>query len=366
MNIVVLCGGLSTEREISFISGTKVCGALRRKGHRAVLVDMYMGLEEMGEDVVSNPGQLFDALPELKDVTFDGMTPDLERVRAERKFRSPSLFGRGVLEICSKADVVFIALHGLNGEDGRVQATFDLMGIPYTGSGHLGAAIGMDKIMTKQMVAPFGVNTPKWHSYTGVCEEDIPRMMAENDIPCVVKTPTGGSSVGVYIIKDKKEFEPALRNVLNYGSDVLIEQFVKGREFTNAVLKDKALPSVEIVPVEGGYDYKNKYNADGADHICPGRLSEELSAKMGEMALKVHEILELRTYSRSDFIVDDDDNIYFLEVNTLPGMTPTSLVPQEAGTVGIEYDDLCQLIVEDALDKWRRRYTTVSDIISTD
>ena len=323
MNIVVLCGGLSTEREISFISGTKVCGALRRKGHRAVLVDMYMGLEEMGEDVIADPGQLFDNLPELKDVSFDGLTPDLERVRSERKFKSPSLFGRGVLEICTKADVVFVALHGLNGEDGRLQATFDLLGIPYTGSGHLGAAIGMDKIMTKQMVAPQGVNTPKWNSYSGVTEADIPRMM------------------------------------------VLIEQFIEGREFTNAVLKGKALPSVEIVPVEGGYDYKNKYNADGADHICPGRLSDDLAKKMGEMALKVHETLELRTYSRSDFIVDANDNIYFLEVNTLPGMTPTSLVPQEAGVVGIEYDDLCQLIVEDALDKWRRRYTTDSDIQST-
>lgn len=365
MNIVVLCGGLSTEREISFISGTKVCGALRRKGHRAVLVDMYMGLEEMGEDVIENPGQLFDNLPQLEEVTFDGLTPDLERVRSERKFRSPSLFGRGVLKICSLADVVFVALHGLNGEDGRLQATFDLLGIPYTGSGHLGAAIGMDKIMTKQMVAPKGVNTPKWNSYIGVTEEDIPRMLKENEVPCVVKTPTGGSSVGVYIIKDQEELEPALRNVLDYGSDILIEQFIEGREFTNAVLKGKALPSVEIVPVEGGYDYKNKYNADGADHICPGRLSDELAKKMGEMAIKVHETLELRTYSRSDFIVDGNDNIYFLEVNTLPGMTPTSLVPQEAREVGIEYDDLCQLIVEDALEKWHRRYTTNSDIIST-
>ncbi len=365
MNIVVLCGGLSTEREISFISGTKVCGALRRKGHRAVLVDMYMGLEDMGEDIIADPGQLFDNLPELKDVTFDGLTPDLEKVRSERKFKSPSLFGRGVLEICTKADVVFIALHGLNGEDGRLQATFDLLGVPYTGSGYLGAAIGMDKIMTKQMVAPQGVNTPKWNSYSGVTEEDIPRMISENKIPCVVKTPTGGSSVGVYIIKNEKEFEPALRSVLEYGSDILIEQFVEGREFTNAVLKGKALPSVEIVPIEGGYNYENKYTATGADHICPGRLTPELAKKMGDMALKVHETLELRTYSRSDFIVDENDNIFFLEVNTLPGMTPTSLVPQEAGEVGIAYDDLCQLIVEDALEKWRRRYTTDSDIIST-
>jgi len=351
MNIVVLCGGLSTERKISFLSGTKVCQALRNRGHNAVLVDLFMGLEDMDEEIIANPSVLFDNLPELKEVSFDGVAPDLEEVKKSRKYKSKSVFGRGVLDICAASDVVFVALHGLNGEDGRLQATFDLLGIPYTGSGHLGAAIGMDKIMTKQMVAPFGVKTPRWHSYSDVTENMITEIMEENKMPCVVKTPTGGSSVGVYIVKSEDEFKNALKEVIKYSSDVLVEEFVEGREFTNAVLKDRALPCVEIAPKEGGYDYQNKYVAGATTEICPGRVSDELAKIMGDMALKVHNILGLRTYSRSDFIIDKNDNVYFLEVNTLPGMTPTSLVPQEAEAVGISYDELCEIIVNDALNR---------------
>lgn len=349
MNIVVLCGGLSTERNISFLSGTKICQALRNKGHNAVLVDLFMGLENEPEDIRKNPEKLFSDLPRLKAVSFDGTTPDLKAVRAARKLDSPSIFGEGVLDLCSKSDIVFIALHGMNGEDGRVQAAFDLMGIPYTGSGYLGAAMGMDKIITKEMVSPNGVNTPSWNSYHNVSESDISTIIAENKVPCVVKTPDGGSSVGVYIIKKQDEFEPALREAMKFGSDILIEQFIEGREFTNAVLLDKALPCVEIVPKNGGYDYNNKYVAGATDEICPGRLSPELAEKMGEMAVRVHKILGLRTYSRSDFMVDKNDQIWFLEVNILPGMTPTSLVPQEAAAVGISYEELCEKIVADGL-----------------
>ncbi len=348
MKIVVLCGGLSTERKISFSSGTKVCAALRSKGHRAVLVDLFNGLEDYGEEVISHPECLFEQLPDLRPVVFDGKAPDLEAVKRARKYRSPSLFGRGVLEICRAADMVFIALHGLNGEDGRVQAAFDLMGIRYTGSGYLGSGMGMNKIITKEMVRPAGVLTADWHDYHGVTEADIERMEQENPVPCVIKTPTGGSTVGVYLIHQEAEFVPALRQCLKYGNDILVEQLIEGREFTCAVLGDRALPCVEIVPKKGGYDYSNKYQAGATDEICPGRIPDELAGRMGEMALTVHRTLGLRTYSRSDFIIDSDDRIFFLEVNTLPGMTPTSLVPQEAAAVGISYEDLCQFIVEDA------------------
>lgn len=348
MKIVVLCGGLSTERNISIISGTKICGALRRKGHQAVLVDLFLGLEDMGEEVLAQPEQLFDALPELRPAEFDGSSPDLKAIRESRKWQDPSIFGRGVLEICRKADMVFIALHGLNGEDGRVQAAFDLLGIPYTGSGYAGAAMAMDKITTKKMVRPAGIRTPNWHEYSHVKAEQVPAIAAENPVPCVVKTPTGGSSVGVYIVKEKEELEPALYEALKYSRDILVEQFIEGREFTNAVLKGQALPCVEIIPPEGGYDYSNKYKAGATEEICPGRLSLEQAEEMGKMALQVHKVLGLRTYSRSDFMVDQDGQIYFLEVNTLPGMTPTSLVPQEAAAVGISYEELCDEIVQDA------------------
>lgn len=344
MKIVVLCGGLSTERKISFSSGTKVCAALRARGHQAVLVDLFMGLE----DVTGDPASLFENLPELAPVEFDGQAPDLDAVRASRKWKSPSLFGKGVLEICQMADIVFIALHGQNGEDGRVQATFDMLGIPYTGSGYLGAGMAMDKTITKQMVEPAGVRTPAYahYSYT---EKDIPQIVAKTQIPCVVKTPEGGSSVGVYIIKEADQLVPALREALKYGHEVLIEQYIEGREFTCAVLMDRALPSVEIAPLERFYDYSNKYKAGATQEICPGRCTPEVEKTMGEYALKVHKTLGLRTYSRSDFMVDADNTVWFLEVNTLPGMTPTSLVPQEAAAVGISYEELCEIVVRDGL-----------------
>lgn len=351
MKIVVLCGGLSTERNISFLSGAKVCKALRDNGHAAVLVDLFMGLENAPAEIQAKPELLFENLPELHARTFDGAQVDLEQVKASRKLQDGSVFGQGVLDICKKADIVFIALHGMNGEDGRVQAAFDLMGIKYTGSGYLGAAMGMDKIITKQMVRPLGVRTPDWHSYHHASEGDIPQMMAENKVPCVVKDPMGGSSVGVYIVKDEAALEDALHQVLKNSTDVLVEQFIQGREFTNAVLMGKALPSVEIVPKVGGYDYQNKYQAGATEEICPGRLTEEQAREMGEMAVTVHEGLGLRTYSRSDFMLGDDGQIYFIEVNILPGMTPTSLVPQEAEAVGISYTELCQMIVEDGLKR---------------
>ena len=350
MKIVVLCGGLSTERNISIISGTKICGALRRKGHQAVLVDMFLGLENMDESIISAPEQLFEQLPELKPAVFNGEAPDLEAVKASRKWKDSSIFGRGVLEICKKADIVFVALHGANGEDGRVQAAFDLMGIRYTGSGYTGAAMAMDKILTKTLVRPAGIRTPDWKEYHGVHKSQIPAIAAECKVPCVVKMPTGGSSIGVYIVREQKDLEPALYEARKYSRDILVEQYIEGKEYTNAVLLDKALPCVEIVPKIGGYDYSNKYSAGATEEICPGRLSEEAAKEMGEMALGAHKALGLRTYSRSDFLVTEDGTIYFLEVNTLPGMTPTSLVPQEAAAVGISYEDLCETIVKDAMD----------------
>lgn len=354
MKIVVLCGGLSTERNISFLTGTKVCRALRAKGHQAVLVDLFMGLE----DITDDPASLFENLPELASRSFDGTAPDLSEVRESRKWKSPSLFGKGVLEICNMADLVFVALHGMNGEDGRVQATFDMLGIRYTGSGYLGAAMAMDKMITKEMVKDKGVRTPAWKTFNAGAitgSEDLTQtaevIAAQIEAPCVIKTPTGGSSVGVYMVSGQDGIKPAVEKCLQFGPDVLVEQMIEGREFTCGVLLDKALPSVEIVPKVDFYNYENKYKAGATEEVCPGRCTPEVERQMGEMALKVHRILGLRTYSRSDFIVDKYDNAWFLEVNTLPGMTPTSLVPQEAAAVGISYEELCEIIVNDALQK---------------
>ena len=357
MKIVVLCGGLSTERKISLSSGTKICRALRENGHQAVLVDLFLGLEDFEENIQKNPEILFDELPDLSEVVFDGTPPDLEEVRDSRKWKSPSLFGKGVLEICREADVVFLGLHGMNGEDGRVQATFDMLGIPYTGSGYLGAALTMDKMITKQLLVTRDVPMPRWHTIRDICLEGNGRTagdLAEEirntiGIPCVVKTPSGGSSVGVVIVKEEAELIPAILECLRYGDDLLIEEFIEGREFTCAVLGQRALPSVEIAPKTRFYDYSNKYQAGATEEICPGRCSPEVEERMHELSLLAHRAMGLSTYSRSDFIVDDKDRVFYLETNTLPGMTPTSLVPQEAAAVGMSYRELCEYIVQDAL-----------------
>ncbi len=341
MKIIVLAGGLSPERNISLASGTKVCAALRRKGHQAVLLDLFLGTE-----CVDAPADtLFDTLPRLEPVAFTGVAPDLEAVRASRRWKSRSVFGPGVLELCRQADVVFLALHGECGEDGRIQAAFDLMGIPYTGSGYRGSAIAMDKRLTKELMRVHGIKTPDWQVFRGD-QADIPAMLAQIKVPCVVKVPRGGSSLGVEIVKRQEELEPALRSCLAMDSTILVEEYIEGREFTCGVLEDRALPSVEIATTD--YNYANKYNGQTVE-ICPGRVPPEIERRMGDTALAVHRMLGLSTYSRSDFMVTDGGEVYCLECNTLPGMTDTSLVPQEAAAVGISYEELCQRIVLDAL-----------------
>ncbi len=343
MKIVVLAGGLSTERNISLASGTKVCAALRRKGHQAVLVDLFLGTESIDAPADS----LFDLLPELEPVTFTGVAPDLEAVKASRKWKSKSVFGPGVLELCQQADVVFLALHGECGEDGRVQAAFDLFGIPYTGSGYRGSAIAMDKRLTKELMKVHGIKTPEWQVFRGT-ETEIPAMLPRISVPCVVKVPRGGSSLGVVIVKKEEELEPALRSCLAMDSTIIVEQYIEGRELTCGVLEGRALPSVEIATAD--YSYANKYNGRTVE-ICPGRVSPEIEKRMGDTALAVHNMLGLSTYSRSDFMVTDEGEVYCLECNTLPGMTDTSLVPQEAAAVGIGYEELCERIVMGALNR---------------
>lgn len=372
LNIIVLCGGLSTERNISFLTGSRVCAALRSRGHRAVLTDLYLGFEELGGEQYKkavkggklDTDMLFSDLPPIPSFSFDGQAPDLEAVRRSRKWKNPSIFGNHVLEACRDADIVFVALHGKNGEDGRVQAAFDMMGIPYTGSGYLGAAMAMDKMITKMIVSSRGVRTPafrRWDFMPSAGAAGDPEILRKEQdrfvhsvcrqtaVPCVVKTPDGGSSVGVYIVHKKEELAPAVRSCLEYGNAFMVEQYIQGKELTCGVLCGKALPSVEIVPKVRFYDYSNKYVAGATEEICPGRVSEEIEKEIGRIALSVHEIMELRTYSRSDVILDEEGNVWFIEVNTLPGMTATSLVPQEAAKIGIGYEDLCEMIIQDAL-----------------
>ena len=269
-------------------------------------------------------------------------------VRRSRRDQSPSLLGKDVLTVCRMADVVFLALHGSCGEDGRIQATLDLLGVPYTGSGYLGSGMAMDKSVTKRMMDSLGIRTAPWHDihYT---ESDIPRLAEELPVPCAVKIVNGGSSIGVALPDTKEQLEKALRDLLRYGDHVVVEQKIKGREIQIAVLGDGYLPAVEIIPKGAYFDYESKYQAGGAVELCPAPITDAAWKQVGEMALKLHKGLGLSVYSRSDFILDENGQAWCLEINTLPGMTPTSLVPQEAAQVGLSYGDLCQRIVDESL-----------------
>lgn len=344
MNIVVLAGGLSSERNVSFSTGTKICEALRALGHKAALVDLFLGLEDYPHPLE----QLFDLPPALPDGAISAQAPDLEAVKRSRRDQSAAIFGEGVLDACRMADVVFLGLHGQCGEDGRVQAAFDLMGIPYTGSGYLGSAIAMDKNLTKRLLRGEGILTPDWE-YATVTDENISRLAEKARLPVVVKVATGGSSIGVNICTDEKELLAALESCR--GEEVLMEEYISGREFSCGVLGNKSLPPIEIRPKEGFYDYKNKYQPDAAEDLCPAPVTPAQEAAMRFAAEEVHRLLGLSAYSRSDFRMTSSGEIYFLEVNTLPGMTPTSLLPQEAAATGIDYPTLCQMLLDMALDK---------------
>ena len=344
MRIVVLAGGLSMERNVSLSSGSRICRALRERGHQAVLVDMFLGLE--GFD--GAPSEVFDAPDGLcGDFSVAVEAPDLDAVRAARRDKSASLFGPGVLETCALADVVFIALHGTCGEDGRVQAAFDLLGIPYTGSDYLGSAIAMDKDLTKRLVAPY-VTTAKWRALKYTADE-IETIADETELPCVVKPNANGSSIGVTIAHTREAVAAALRECLSFGAQVVIEQYIRGRELQVGILEGKALPAIEIIPKTGFYDYANKYQAGAATEVCPADIPAEWETALRSATETVFRVLELDVYSRADFIVTEDGTPFFLEINTLPGMTPTSLVPQEAAAVGIGYGELCERIVAESL-----------------
>ncbi|MCI9368144.1 MAG: D-alanine--D-alanine ligase [Oscillospiraceae bacterium] len=345
MKIVVLAGGLSDERNVSLSSGCKVCAALRERGHQAALIDMYLGTDQPSEALFSAP------IPE--ELTKIGrQAPDLAAVRAARTDGGENRFGPGVLEACRLADVVFLGLHGTCGEDGRVQAALDLLGIPYTGAGYLGSAIAMDKDLTKRLAAPLGVATPKWELVRYTAEE-IPALTARLEVPCVVKPVASGSSIGVSVVHGRDALSAALTQCLDYGRVCVVEQYIAGREIQVGILEDRALPSIEIVPKEGFYDYENKYQPGAAEEFCPAPIPEEWEARLGKAALTVFHALGLSVYSRADFIVTEDGTPWFLEINTLPGMTPTSLLPQEAAAVGIGYGELCERIINASLEARR-------------
>lgn len=336
MKIVVLAGGSSTERSISIISGTEVARALRSKGHNVFLIDMFYGCSDEAAEAA------FEAESDIS-AAAEKMNADTEKIHTDVKNRR-ELIGENVLEVCRKADVVFLALHGSNGEDGKVQALFDLYGIKYSGTDYLSSAVAMDKALTKQFFKWNGVQTPAG-AVLKKQDTDLSYEKYGIDLPVVVKPCCGGSSVGVAIARTDEEYEAALSDAFSYEDRIVIEEYISGREFSVAVVEGKAYPVVEIAPKEGFYDYKNKYNAGMTVETCPAKLSESKTKEMQKLAEDGARALGITGYCRLDFMMDKDGRLYCLEANTLPGMTPTSLIPQEAAVLGIGFPELCEKLL---------------------
>ena len=337
MKIAVLCGGLSNERDVSISSGTGIARSLRARGHQVALVDLFLGHEGAPAEAFTEAGP---------DPFFVAeAAPDLEAVRAMRP--GQGLVGPNVLEICALADIVFLALHGEEGENGKLQALFDIHGIRYTGSGYLGSAIAMDKSLTKTVLSqtdvpvPGGITLKKGHTPYG-----------DPGFPCVVKPCSGGSSVGTTIVHGPEEYEAALDLAFRYEDSVIVENYITGRELTVGVLDGKAMPVIEIIPKNGFYDYKNKYQPGLTEELCPAPITPEETALVQRLAEEAYRALRLEAYGRVDFIMDTQGVCWCLEANTLPGMTPTSLVPQMGAAMGLEYGALCEKLLEASLKKY--------------
>ena len=336
-----MAGGLSPEREVSLSTGTMVCNALREKGQDAMLVDLFYGVEELPGDIES----FFADKTPLPPYVIESAVPDLSRLREESRNRPYGTIGKNVIELCKAADIVFMALHGEPGENGMVQAMLDMLDIKYTGAGYRGSAIAMDKALTKHILVSRGINTAEGIMLKrGEPLPDVP-------LPCIVKPCSGGSSIGVRRVLDRADVLPAVEEAFKYEDDILIESFVSGREITCGVLGDTALPPAEVIPKGGFYDYAHKYGL--ITEICPAELPAEMTAEVQDISLRVFRALGLEVYARMDFIYDGRD-FYCLEANTLPGMTPTSHLPQEAKAMGISYPELCMRIIELSLEKYNK------------
>lgn len=360
MKVVVLAGGISTERDVSLSSGNMIYDALKRNGHQVVLLDVYLGYEGEPEGIFEKGMNLIAQIDAVKEED-----PDLEAVKALRREEWKGFFGPGVLDICQRADCVFLALHGANGEDGRIQACFDLMGIPYTGADFTGSCLAMDKGITKDLFRVYGIPTPAGSRLkrkagadpgagepqtgdTQTREPQIGTEMPEAAVPYprIVKASCGGSSIGVYVAADAGEYETAKAEAFRYGEEIIVEQYIKGREFSVGVMDGKALPVIEMAPKEGFYNYKNKYQAGTTIETCPAEISKEKTQEIQDIAERVFRALRLKSYARMDFVMSGSGEVFCLEANTLPGMTATSLLPQEAAAAGMDFGQLCERILK--------------------
>ena len=325
LRVTVLTGGTSAEREVCLMSGRKVVGALDPARYETRSVDLAAIAGDRARDLA----EILFSPPEAGT--------DAPAASAERD---------------GKPDVVFIALHGGTGENGTVQGMLELLGIPYTGSGVLASALAMNKIMSKKIFEREGIPTPRWQAARASDPQGALRAAKAIGLPCVVKPACEGSTIGVSIVREADGLQAALDTAFGFGPEALIEEFVQGVEITGPILGNddaRVLPLVEIVPSSGFYDYEAKYTPGATQEIVPARVSEATAQRAQELALGAHHALGCRGISRVDMIVAPDE-IYVLEVNTIPGLTDTSLVPRAAEAEGMSFPELADLLIELALE----------------
>jgi D-alanine-D-alanine ligase len=326
MRVTVLTGGTSTERDVALASAVQVIGALRSRGHEVAVVDTSRGYIPAGDE------------PALLSGTVGTEPPSIEQLRSLE--RGLLLSGLANLAAVRDADVLFLALHGGRGEDGTIQTLLEMVGVPYTGSGRLGSAMAMDKDISKRLFRAAGVPTADW-VMAPAARDTIGR---DFGWPVVVKPSKQGSTVGLTIVKAPGQYDQAIALAREYDDEVMIERFVPGRELTVGILEGGPLAVGEIIPRHEVFDYECKYTPGMSQEIFPAELPAELTAKSQQLSLLAHEALKLGGYSRVDFRLTPAGELFCLEVNTLPGMTATSLLPQSAQAVGIAFPELCERI----------------------
>ncbi len=349
LRVTVLTGGTSAEREICLMSGRKVLGALDPTRYDALAIDLAAitgpRATEVAGILFAPNGCDLEASPQGSESSSPGAS-----ALVARKSEAPTKMG-------NRPDVVFVALHGGAGENGTVQGMLDLLGIPYTGSGVLASALALNKIMAKKVFEREGIPTPRWlavesSQLVGAAQ----RVLIELGLPCVVKPACEGSSIGVTIVREEQHLEPALKLAFQYSNEALVEKFVPGTEITGPVLGNddaQVLPLVEIIPSSGFYDYQAKYTAGATEEIVPARIPEATAERARELTLRAHHALGCRGMSRVDMIVAPDGEVYVLELQTIPGLTDTSLLPRSAQAAGISFPQLVDRLIELALEDKR-------------
>ena len=326
MRVTVLTGGATAERAVAFAGAAQIVAALRQRGHTVSVVDTASGLLTRADEARL-----------LTSAVGREPPPVVELDERERAFLSNGLTA---LPEVTGADVLFLCLHAGRGEGGTLQAILDVIGVPYTGSGALASALAMDKDLSKRLFRAAGVPVPAWFM-SPVAAEDVTTALGW---PVIVKPSRMGSSVGMTLVKNAKSLDAAVEAARGYDAEVLVEQFIAGRELTVGVLGDVPLPVGEIIPKHELFDYECKYTPGMSEEVFPAKLDPKPARQLQELALAAHRALKLGGYSRVDFRLTAEGDIFCLEANTLPGMTGTSLLPQAARAAGIEFAELCERI----------------------